>query len=156
MQLSPRVEEAVINEMRRLLHEHRRNQHTIHTYENATNKSKTELIAEGGGGRWKRRDHLVKVNGSRQSITDVAAQDSRSAAPHERNRKASQGLRRGSVPFAANHRRRPGQEPSGQEGVDRSQLAPGGEPWASSYTNRGLGFPRPDSGRQHRPDARGQ
>jgi RNA polymerase primary sigma factor len=70
MQLSPRVEEAVINEMRRLLHEHRRNQHTIHIYENATNKSKTQLLREAVEAEGR---HLVKVNGSRQSITDVAA-----------------------------------------------------------------------------------
>ncbi|MGO9057470.1 MAG: RNA polymerase sigma factor RpoD [Candidatus Binataceae bacterium] len=70
MQLSPRVEEAVINEMRRLLHEHRRHQHTIQNYEGATNKSKTQLLREAleAEGR-----HLVKVNGTRQSITDIAA-----------------------------------------------------------------------------------
>src|SRR5271156_6826511 len=70
MQLSPRVEEAVINEMRRLLHEHRRNQHTIQNYESATNKSKTQLLREAVEAEGR---HLVKVNGTRQSITDVAA-----------------------------------------------------------------------------------
>jgi RNA polymerase primary sigma factor len=70
MQLSPRVEEAVINEMRRLLHEHRRNQHTIQTYESATNKSKNQLLREAVEAEGR---HLVKVNGTRQSITDVAA-----------------------------------------------------------------------------------
>ena len=70
MQLSPRVEEAVINEMRRLLYEHRRNQHTIQTYESATNKSKSQLLREAVEAEGR---HLVKVNGTRQSITDVAA-----------------------------------------------------------------------------------
>jgi RNA polymerase primary sigma factor len=70
MQLSPRVEEAVINEKRRLLHEHRRSHRTIQNYETATGKSKTHLLREAAEAEGR---HLVKVNGTRQAITDVAA-----------------------------------------------------------------------------------
>ncbi len=70
MQLSPRVEEAVINEMRRLLEEHRRNQRTIQHYEAATGKSKNQLMREAAESEGR---HLLKVNGTRQNISDIAA-----------------------------------------------------------------------------------
>ncbi len=70
MQLSPRVEEAVINEMRRLLQEHRRNQALIASYEEATGKSKNQLLREAAESEGR---HSVKVNGTRQSLGDIAA-----------------------------------------------------------------------------------
>jgi RNA polymerase primary sigma factor len=70
MQLSPRVEEAVINEMRRLLQEHRRNQAIIASYEAATGKSKNGLLREAAESEGR---HSVKVNGTRQSLGDIAA-----------------------------------------------------------------------------------
>jgi RNA polymerase primary sigma factor len=69
MQLSPRVEDAVINEMRRLLQEHRRNQSVIAAYEAATGKSKNALLREAAETEGR---HSVKVNGTRQSLADVA------------------------------------------------------------------------------------
>jgi RNA polymerase primary sigma factor len=70
MQLSPRVEEAVIGEMRRLLQEHRRNQSVIAAYEAATGKSKNALLREAAESEGR---HSVKVNGTRQSLGDVAS-----------------------------------------------------------------------------------
>ncbi len=70
MALSPRVEEAVINEKRRLLEEHRRGQKTIHNYEAATGKSKNQLMREAAEAEGR---HLLKVNGTRQNLTDIAA-----------------------------------------------------------------------------------
>jgi len=70
MQLSPRVEDAVINEMRRLLHEHRKNHRTIVSYETASGKSKNQLLREAAESEGR---HLLRVNGSRQNLGDVAA-----------------------------------------------------------------------------------
>jgi len=70
MQLSPRVEGAVIDEMRRLLEEYRRNQRTIRHYETATGKSKNQLMREAAESEGR---HLLKVNGTRQNISDIAA-----------------------------------------------------------------------------------
>ncbi len=70
MQLSPRVEEAVIDEMRRLLQEHRRNQSVIAAYEAATGKSKNALLREAAESEGR---HSIKVNGTRQSLGDIAA-----------------------------------------------------------------------------------
>jgi len=70
MQLSPRVEEAVINEMRRMLDEYRRNQRTIQHYEAATGKSKNQLMREAAESEGR---HLLRVNGTRQNISDIAA-----------------------------------------------------------------------------------
>jgi RNA polymerase primary sigma factor len=70
MQLSPRVEDAVINEMRRLLHEHHKNHRTIVSYETASGKSKNLLLREAAESEGR---HLLRVNGSRQNLGDVAA-----------------------------------------------------------------------------------
>jgi hypothetical protein len=61
---------SVINEKRRLLEEHRRSQRTIHNYEAATGKSKNQLIREATEAEGR---HLLKVNGTRQTLTDIAA-----------------------------------------------------------------------------------
>ena len=71
MQLSPRVEEVVIGEMKRLLEEHRGAQRTIHNYERATGRSKSQLLREAG--EVEDRRHLLKVNGTRENLLDIAA-----------------------------------------------------------------------------------
>jgi hypothetical protein len=48
MQLSPRVEEVVMSEMKRLLEEHRGAHRTIHNYERATGRSRNQLLKEAG------------------------------------------------------------------------------------------------------------
>ena len=71
MQLSPKVEKVVIGEMKRLLEEHRGAQRTIHNYERATGRSKSQLLREAG--EVEDRRHLLKVNGTRENLLDIAA-----------------------------------------------------------------------------------
>ncbi len=71
MQLSPRVEEAVIGEMKHLLEEHRGAQRTIDNYERATGRSKSQLLREAT--EVEDRRHLLKVNGTRENLVDIAA-----------------------------------------------------------------------------------
>ena len=71
MQLSPRVEETVIAEIKRLLEQHRRAQGTIENYETATGRSKAQLLREAG--EVDDRRHLLKVNGARENLLDIAA-----------------------------------------------------------------------------------
>jgi RNA polymerase primary sigma factor len=70
MQLSPRVELAVIGEMKNLLEAHRRAQRTIHNYENATGRSKSQLLREAA--EVGDRRHLLKINGTRENLLDIA------------------------------------------------------------------------------------
>ena len=71
MQLSPKVEKVVNGEMKRLLEEHRGAQRTIHNYERATGRSKSQLLREAG--EVQDRRHLLKVNGTRENLLDIAA-----------------------------------------------------------------------------------
>ncbi len=71
MRLSPKAGEAVIGEMKRLLEEHRRAQADIHKYETATGRSKSQLLREAA--EVEDRRHLLKVNGSRENLVDIAA-----------------------------------------------------------------------------------
>jgi RNA polymerase primary sigma factor len=68
--LSRRVHETVIGEMRRLLKEHRDAQGLINLYEEATGRSKTQLLKEAGGAEDRR--HVLKVNGGRENLLDIA------------------------------------------------------------------------------------
>ena len=69
MQLSPRIEEAVISEMNSLLEKHRRAQRTIEDYESATGRSARQLLREAAD--FKDRDHPAK--GGRKNLADIAA-----------------------------------------------------------------------------------
>ena len=71
MQLSPRVEEVVMGEMKRVLEEHRRAQRTIDNYERATGRSKNQLLKEAG--EVQDRRHVLTVNGNRENLLDIAA-----------------------------------------------------------------------------------
>jgi DNA-directed RNA polymerase sigma subunit (sigma70/sigma32) len=71
MQLSPKVEKVVSGEMRRLLEEHCGAQRTIYNYERATGRSKSQLLREAGEAEDRR--HLLKVNGARENLLDIAA-----------------------------------------------------------------------------------
>jgi RNA polymerase primary sigma factor len=72
MQLSPKAGEAVIGEMKRLLEDHSRAQADIHKYETATGRSKSQLLREAGEVQDHRR-HLLKFNGTRENLLDIAA-----------------------------------------------------------------------------------
>ena len=68
MQLSARVEQAVIGKMKHLLAEHRRAQRTIEDYERASGRSRSQLLKEAR--ETEHRCHLLKVNGD--NLVDIA------------------------------------------------------------------------------------
>jgi RNA polymerase primary sigma factor len=70
LELSRRLQEAVIGEMRRLLQDAHDAQTLIQRYEQATGRSKTQLLreaAEAAAGR-----HGLLINGSRENLLDIA------------------------------------------------------------------------------------
>jgi RNA polymerase primary sigma factor len=70
MQLSPRLQESVIAEMRRMLYEYRRDQRLIERYEQETGRSKSQLLKEAGEAEDRR--HVLKVGDSRENLLDIA------------------------------------------------------------------------------------
>jgi RNA polymerase primary sigma factor len=71
MGLSRHVQEAVIAEMRRQLDQHRQAQLTVQHYQEATNRSKSQLLKEASEAEDRR--HVLKVNGTRENLLDIAA-----------------------------------------------------------------------------------
>ncbi|MGD0290821.1 MAG: RNA polymerase sigma factor RpoD, partial [Candidatus Binataceae bacterium] len=71
LDLSRHVHEAVIGEMRRLLKEARESQRRIQRYEDATGRTRTQLIREAA--EVDDRRHVLKVNGTRENLVDIAA-----------------------------------------------------------------------------------
>src|ERR1019366_8245654 len=71
LDLSRHVNEAVIGEMRRLLKEAREAQRRIQRYEDATGRTRTQLIREAA--EVDDRRHVLKVNGTRENLVDIAA-----------------------------------------------------------------------------------
>jgi RNA polymerase primary sigma factor len=71
MKLSPKVVKVVSGEMRRLLEEYRNAQSTIDKYERATGRGKNQLLKKAGEVSDHR--HLLKVDGSRENLLDIAA-----------------------------------------------------------------------------------
>src|SRR5260370_19448922 len=67
---SPKVEKVVNGELKHLLEEHRGAQRTIYNYERATGRSKSQLLREAGEAEDRR--HLLKVNGARENLLDIA------------------------------------------------------------------------------------
>jgi RNA polymerase primary sigma factor len=71
LRLSRHLSESVIGEMHRLLQETRDSQALIRRYEEATGRSKSQLLreaAEAGDHR-----HALKIDGSRENLRDIAA-----------------------------------------------------------------------------------
>jgi RNA polymerase primary sigma factor len=71
LDLSRHVHKAVIGEMRRLLREAREAQRRIQRYEEATGRTRTQLIREAADADDRR--HVLKVNGTRENLIDIAA-----------------------------------------------------------------------------------
>ncbi len=69
--LSRRVHEAAIAEMLRLLADHTGAQRMIQRYEEATGRTKTQLLKEAAEAEDRR--HVLKVNGTRENLLDIAA-----------------------------------------------------------------------------------
>ena len=70
LDLSRHVHKAVIGEMRRLLKEAREAQRRVQRYEEATGRTRTQLIREAADVDDRR--HLLKVNGTRENLVDIA------------------------------------------------------------------------------------
>src|SRR5205807_8790870 len=71
LELSHHVESAIIGEMRILLQRSRSAHSMVQHYEQATGRSKTQLLREAGGAEDRR--HVLKVNGTRENLLDIAA-----------------------------------------------------------------------------------
>jgi RNA polymerase primary sigma factor len=71
LELSCHLREAVIGEMRRLLQEARDAQTLIQRYEQATGRSKSQLLREATEAEDRR--HVLQINGSRENLLDIAA-----------------------------------------------------------------------------------
>jgi len=70
MELSRHLQAAVIGEMRRLLKEARDAHWLIEHYEEATGRSKAQLLREAADAEDRR--HVLKVNGARENLLDIA------------------------------------------------------------------------------------
>ena len=114
--LSRHVREAVIAEMRQQLEQLRQARQIVEYYEDATRRTKTQLIT--GAAEAEDRRHVLKVNGYPREPARHCRSHPRCAARHEDGRAAGQGDRRGVRPLDRNHRRRPAQEPAGEAGID--------------------------------------
>ncbi len=71
LELSHHVETAIINEMRSLLEKSRAAQAVIQHYEQATGRTKAQLLKEAGEAEDRR--HVLKINGARENLLDIAA-----------------------------------------------------------------------------------
>ena len=71
MGLSRRLMEAVIAEMRDHLRQYRDGHHTILKYEEATGRSRTQLLKEAAEAEDRR--HVLKINDVRENLLDIAA-----------------------------------------------------------------------------------
>jgi RNA polymerase primary sigma factor len=71
MELSRHFQDAVISEMRRLLKDTVDCRSLIARYEEATGRTKTQLLREAGDAEDRR--HVLKVNGTRENLLDIAA-----------------------------------------------------------------------------------
>src|SRR5229473_434462 len=71
MGLSRHVREAVISEMRHQLDQFRHAHQIVEHYEDATGRSKNQLLKEAAEAEDRR--HILKVNGTRENLLDIAA-----------------------------------------------------------------------------------
>jgi RNA polymerase primary sigma factor len=70
MQLSHRLRESIIAEMRRMLSDYRNAQRQIERYEQETGRSKTQLLKEAAEAEDRR--HVLKVGDTRENLLDIA------------------------------------------------------------------------------------
>jgi RNA polymerase primary sigma factor len=70
MGLSRRLMDAVIAHMRGLLHQHREGHALIDRYEEATGRSRSQLLKEAGEADDRR--HVLKINDARENLLDIA------------------------------------------------------------------------------------
>jgi RNA polymerase primary sigma factor len=70
MALSPRLQESIIGEMRRLLHEYLNSKRLIARYQEETGRTKNQLIKEAGEAEDRRR--VLKIGDHRENLLDIA------------------------------------------------------------------------------------
>ena len=153
MALSPRLQESIIGEMRRLLHEYLNSERLIARYEEETGRTKNQLIKEAGEAEDRR--HVLKVGDSRENLLDIAQKirDAQKAikAIEKRVKATGEDYARKLETIAAGQSKSRRAKKELTEANLRLVVSLG----EALHQSRAR-ISRPDPGREHRPDARGR